>query len=215
MRAWAEARERLLQGEAEEAWVGREIVGRRLTSGVVLLNPFVPKRLPELGDAHYALLPWSSPKSLTRSPEFTGFLEEVERSRARRYPGFPVVYAVATRLSLPWREPWAYHSLGRVELILRADAPRSWARLGLIAVSGLDLARGPSDPAGLEDFLREAYARRQRLEERVRSLMSVLLGQPEWWALRRLLEERDTRRAERALGQLLKRLPPEALIRLL
>jgi len=190
---------------------------------MLLLNPFLPRSCREL----LSLLPgplfrWQFSTFHLGSHGFPGreedlrsFLEETERSRARRYPGFPLAYLAAlTEEPLPSAPgPYTLWHLGAVEVRLYPDARWSELSYGSYRVNGAAIGRFPDEPTRLGQHVMGAFARRKELENKCNRLVQahpLLVG-----LANRVLSEPDPLRAERLLRLGLRRLPPEALVRLL
>lgn len=215
MRAWKACLERLLARSSQEERVRGELVGRWLTRHTLALNPFVPRGLDvdlrQLGPVHAAVA-GSHPRELTRSPRFAEALEEAERSRARRYPGFPVPYLLLYDPDMPWRPPYELVWHGAVQLWLEGDVRACLAFLGKRSARGADLARAPRDPEAFARYVAECHERWSRLDT-VALLLTARLGDaPLVREVREALMEPDVRRAERRLGLALKRLAPADLL---
>jgi len=215
MRSWKKCLERLIARTSLEERVRGELVGRWLTRHTLALNPFVPRSLDvdlrQLGPV-YAAVAGSSPRELTRSPRFAETLEEAERSRARRYPGFPVPYLLLYDQDMPWRPPYELVQHGTVQLWLEGDVRACLAFLGKRSARGADLARAPRDPEALARYVAECHERWSRLDT-VAFLLAARLGEtPLVRGVREALTEPDVRRAERRLALALKRLAPAYLL---
>lgn len=215
MKAWKESLERLLARTSQEERARGELVGRWLTRHTLALNPFVPRSLDvdlrQVGPV-YAAVTGSAPRELTRSPRFAETLEEAERSRARRYPGFPVPYLLLYDPDMPWRPPYELVWHGTVQLWLEGDVRACLAFLGNRSARGADLARAPRDPEAFVRYVAECHERWSRLDA-VAFLLTARLGDtPLVREVREVLMEPDVRRAERRLALALKRLAPADLL---